>query len=281
MSLIKKIAILGVGFMGGSLALGLRKIFPKARIYGYARSRSSYEKLSRLNILSGVEQDLRKVIENSDIVVLAFPVYVIVDYFKRISPFLKKGAIVFDVGSSKALIEKSARRYLPKNVYFIGCHPLCGSDKSGAEFSKTDLYKDALCLITSSPSNNAIKVVKDIWERLGSKVVFVSASRHDKILSSISHLNHIISFSITNSILDSYLNFASPSLKDMTRISNSPSFVWADIFLSNKKNILKDIKRFTRILRKFEKLIAQGKKEQIIKLIEKANKKQKSLTNQQ
>lgn len=277
MQLVKKIAIIGVGFMGGSLSLALKKKFPSMSIWGYARSKKSYNKLKKLKILDRVERDLRKVVEEADIVVLALPVEAIISYLMRIAPFLKKGAIVFDLGSSKKLIETEATRYLSKDVSFVGCHPLCGSEKSGAEFSCKHLYQGALCLITSSPKNKGVKTVKRLWEKLGSRVLFISPDLHDKILSCVSHVPHFVSFSLTHLVPDNYLKFSPSSFKDLTRISGSPPWVWADIFLSNRNNILKDLKRFTEILRKFECILKEGDKKKIIALIEKANKKQRLL----
>ena len=277
MSKINKIGILGVGLMGGSLSLALRKKFPKASVWGYARSQKSYNKLKRIKVLNRVERDLKKVVENSDIVILALPVKVIIDYFKKIIPFLKKGAIVFDLGSSKGTIEKNIIKCLPKGVSFVGCHPLCGSEKSGAEFSKKDLYQKAVCLITSSPQSKATKRVKKIWEKLGSKVIFISPQRHDKFLSYLSHLPHLISFSLTKGFPKDHLKFSLQSFKDLTRISLSPASVWAEIFLSNKKNVLADLNKFIKTLKKFESLIKKNDKNKIINLIKKINTKQKYL----
>jgi prephenate dehydrogenase len=159
----------------------------------------------------------------------------------------------------------------------VGCHPLAGSEKSGAQFSRSGLYQGATCIITSPDLHKATKVVKNIWEKIGAKVLFMPAKLHDKILSSVSHLSHIVSFSLTNSVVENYLRFAPQSLKDMARISNSPSLVWNDIFLSNKKNILNDIKKFKGILNKFEQALRKGEKDKIIQLIENANKKAKKL----
>jgi 3-phosphoshikimate 1-carboxyvinyltransferase len=122
--------------------------------------------------------------------------------------------------------------------------------------------------------------VKELWERLGAKVIFMPAAKHDKIISTLSHLTHLISFSITYNIADDYLRFSPPSLKDLTRISTSPAFVWADIFLSIKANILRDINKFIQVLKKFEKLISGDKKKSLIELIEKVNKKQSALVSQ-
>ena len=274
---IKKIGILGVGLMGGSLSLALRQKFPKISVWGYARSQKSYNKLKKIKILNRVERDLKNVVDGADLIVLALPIEVISDYFKRIVPFLKKGAVVFDLGSSKGVIEKNIEKHLPKGVGFVGCHPLCGSEKSGAEFSTKDLYQNEVCLITSSPKNKATKEVKKIWEEIGSKVVFISAKRHDKILSYLSHLPHLISFSLTDGFPKDHPKFILQSFKDLTRISLSPASIWSEIFLSNKKNILGDLNRFIKSLKKFENLIKNNDKNKIIDLIKKINSKQKHL----
>jgi len=274
---IKKIAILGLGFMGGSLALALRKKFSAKTFWGYARSRKSFTKLKKLKVVNKLSQDLEKVIKDADVVIMALPVEVIVDYFKKISPFLKKGALVFDLGSSKVAIQKGANKYLPKRVSFVGCHPLCGSEKSGAQFASSKLYENCLCLITSR-TNKAVNTVKKMWQALGAKVVFMSPQRHDKILSSVSHLPHLISFTFSNSVPKNYAKFAPASFKDLTRVSVSPALVWAEIFLSNKKNILSDLRRFARNLKKFENLLKKNNKKAITELIDKINSKQRSIS---
>lgn len=278
MKSIKKIAIIGVGFMGGSLALAVKKNFPGIFVAGYARSNASYKKISKLSILNKVEKDLGKAVCGSDIVVLAAPVYSIVEYLKKIAPFLKKGAIIIDLGSTKELIEKKAFEYLPKNTYFVGCHPLCGSDKSGAQFSTPNLYKGAVCLISPAKNKKALQTIKSLWMHLGCKVILVNAKTHDKILSSVSHLVHVISFSLTGFVPKAYLKFSATSLRDLTRISNSPAGVWADILISNKKNITRDAERFIKVLEKFKELIKKEKKEDILKLLNNINKKQKIIS---
>lgn len=274
---VKKVGILGVGVMGGSLSLALKKKFPHLSISGYARSQKSYGKLKRLKILDRVERNLRKVVEDADLIVLALPVGLIVSYFQKITPFLKKGAIVFDLGSSKEVIEKRVIACLPEGVSFVGCHPLSGSEKSGAEFSRDDFYRDGVCLITFQSQSRAAKTVKDIWERLGSKVIFIDSRRHDRILSYLSHLPHLISFSLADGFSKDYLEFVPQSFKDLTRISLSPASVWADIFLSNRKNILCDLNKFIKTLKKFERLIKNKDKAKITGLIKKINTKRKSL----
>jgi len=270
---VRKISIVGVGFMGGSLAQALKNKFPKISIWGYARNRRSYAKLNKLKALDRIEKDLGKCIEGAEIVVLALPVGNILEYFVKIAPFLKKEAIVFDLGSTKADIEKAARKFLPKTVSFVGCHPLCGSEKSGAEFSDPGLYKNALCIITSSSRSPAAFFVERLWRRLGSEVVFMDAASHDKILSFVSHLPHLISFSFMRSVPDSYVKFSGASFKDLTRIAASRAPVWADVFLSNKKNIIRDLDSFIKVLRKFSVLLKKNNKQEVVDLIKRINLK--------
>jgi prephenate dehydrogenase len=273
MKKIKKIAIIGVGFMGGSLAIALKKTFPRIKVSGYARSSKSYSRLKGLRITNEVSRDIKEVVSNADIIVLALPIYAIVDAFKKIKSSLKKGAIVIDLGSTKKVIEDKAKKILPKGVRFVGCHPLCGSEKSGAQYSQKGLYENALCVITSSSKNSALTTVKSLWKKLGSRTVVMSPSKHDELVSTISHLPHCISFSLVQTVSKKSMKYVGGSYKDLTRISDSPAGVWADIFLSNKKNVLGDIKKFIVEIKKCVSLIEKGNKKKLTSWIESANKK--------
>lgn len=273
---IKKIAILGVGLMGGSLSLALRKKFPGISVWGYARSQRSYDKLKKLKILNKVEKDLQKVVDDADLIALALPIGVIVDYFGKIASFLKPGAIVFDLGSSKKLIEIAAKELLPKKVTFVGCHPLCGAETSGAQFAKADLYKGATCIITNLAfKSKGVKIIQNLWKKIGSNIVFLRAGAHDEILAKSSHIRHMVSFSTAQlkarGVEAKFIHSALPSLRDMTRISDSSADVWSDIFLSNKENILKNMADFSKIMQRFEKSLRAGSKTDLMKLIKKAN----------
>jgi prephenate dehydrogenase len=275
MKRIEKIAIIGAGFMGGSLAKALRKKIPTLHISAYARSESSQSRLNKTGIFSKVDRDLEKIVSNADIVFLAAPVEVIIDYFKRIKPFLKNSAIVTDLGSSKKEICDAAKKSLPKSVCFVGAHPLAGSEKSGIESSRFDLYKDSLCIITAKNNSLAVKTITRLWQSVGAKVVFMDALTHDSMLSSISHLPHVLSFSLTDFVKKEYIKFSPASLKDLTRISNSHSEVWADILISNRKNVIKDINAFIKILKFYENILRKKDMSKIIRAIMRVNTKQK------
>ncbi|MCM8823569.1 MAG: prephenate dehydrogenase [Candidatus Omnitrophica bacterium] len=267
----RKISILGVGLMGGSLALALKEKFPKIALWGYARNKSSYERLNRLNIVDLVSQSLEEVVRDSDLVILASPIRVILKHLEEIGCFLKKGAIVIDLGSVKKVVIDRAKKCLPKDVSFVGCHPLCGSEKKGALNANKDLYKNSLCIITSF--NASSQIIKEFWESLGSKVYFLNPSLHDRILSDISHLPHILSFSLTELVSLKAMNLASGSFRDLTRISSSPPDVWVDIFIYNGKNIINSIQRYIKILRWFTQRIKESNEEELFSKIKKINKK--------
>lgn len=270
--MFKKIAIIGMGLMGGSLGLAVKKNMPQTKVYGFARNQKSLVRLKKLNLVDLVSTDLDQVLAGADLVVLGLPVDTILEYLDRISLKLNPNAIVIDLGSTKDLIQQQAKKCLPKNVSFVGCHPLCGSDKAGAKFSRPDLYLNQLCLITSL--GLAGKKIKKFWESLGSQVKIVDAKQHDKMLSGLSHLTHAVSFAYTDFIDQKYLKFSMPSLKDMTRISNSSAYVWADILLSNRTNVLADMNKFKGALAKIEKFLLAKDKIGLIKYIESVNKKQ-------
>lgn len=275
MKKIRKVAIVGVGFMGGSLGMAMRRHLDGVCVWGYARSIRSLRRIQKSKTVDRADTSLEKVIRDADVVVIGLPVGMVIDYLRKISPFLKRGALVFDLGSSKKEIVDGAQRIMPKSVNFIGCHPLCGSEKSGVEFSRPDLYRGALCLVTASKRNKAAGAVKKIWQALGSKVVFMSPREHDALLSCVSHLPHFISFSLTQLVPQRYLSFAPTSLKDLTRISNSPAHIWVDIALSNKKNIMSDIRKFIVILGRYERLLRKGDRKKITALLAEVNAKQK------
>ncbi len=268
---LEKISIIGVGLMGGSLALAIKKVYPNVSVWGYARSEKSYRKLNKLKLVDEVSVDLNDLLKGSNMIILATPVLTIIDYFKRIAPFLEKESIVIDLGSTKFTIEKMAKKYLPKYVNFVGCHPLCGSNRCGPQNAYGEIYKGSVCIITSL--NKATPFVKRFWEKLGCKVYFMSPSLHDKVLSYVSHLPHVVSYALSCAVPKKYFVFSSGSFRDVTRISASSPQIWHDVFLSNNRNVIKQIDRYIKVLESFRKAIKNSDTKGILKLIRMANKK--------
>lgn len=271
----KKIGIIGVGFMGGSLALALKKKFKDFEVIGYARNKQSLTRLKKAKILDKIEKSYQEIANQADILILATPVGVIIDLLKKIGPYLREGAIVIDLGSTKGEIEKSAKRYLPKKVYFVGCHPFCGSEKKGVEQAREGLYQKSLCFITSK--NKATALISKMWEKIGSRVVQVSPKAHDQITCLVSHLPHLICFSLLNMISDNYLKFSSSGFYDLTRIGSSADGLWADIFLTNKEKLLNNIDKYNQEIENFKAAIKKEDKKKLKVLIKKANQKRSKM----
>jgi len=268
---MKKVGIIGVGLMGGSLAMALKSRFRRLTICGYARSEKSLGRIKRLKIVDKVSRRLEDVVGESDIIVIALPIYASIEYLKKISPFLKRGAIVMDLGSTKELISRQAKRYLPQGIAFVGCHPLCGSEKAGAQHATRTLYRQAQCIITASRRDRATKVVAKLWQDVGARVSYLSARAHDELVSYFSHLPHILSFALTNTAPAQHKKFVPPSFKDLTRISHSPSHLWTDIFLSNRDNIIRDLDRFITALKGFRRLM-RGNRRDLARFIDRTNR---------
>ncbi|MCK4810385.1 MAG: prephenate dehydrogenase [Candidatus Omnitrophica bacterium] len=271
--MFKRVGIIGVGLMGGSFALAFKEKFPQSKTVGFARKESSFKRLKKIDILDEVSSDLKKVVKGSDLLVLALPVSLIVDYLELIAPFLGKETVVMDLGSTKREIHRVAKKLLPKRDNFVGCHPLCGSEKSGAEYAYKDLYKGTLCLITSASKNKNVKNIRMVWKAFGAKVRFLTPGMHDKILSYISHFPHILSFSLTKLVPSKFYQFSSLSFHDMTRVSASAARLWTEIFLSNQQNINKNISEFVEILGTFKNLIEEGKEKELFSFIKAINRK--------
>lgn len=272
---VKTIGIIGVGFMGGSLALDLRRKFKNIKIIGYARSQASFRKLKSFSALDRVERDQREVAAQSDILVLAAPVKVIIDQIRELGGFLKEKAVVFDLGSSKKDIEAAAKKFIPKSASFVGCHPFCGSEETGFKKARPGLYRNSFCFITSS--NKASFLVEKIWEKLGSKVIRLSPAAHDSLTCSISHFPHLLCFSLTYAVPDKYLKFSSSGFRDLTRIASSSDKLWSDIFLTNKGPMLEAIDKHIKILARYRKLIEENDKQKLQSLIKQANQKRSKI----
>ncbi|MCD6583578.1 MAG: prephenate dehydrogenase/arogenate dehydrogenase family protein [Candidatus Omnitrophica bacterium] len=272
--MFKKIGIIGVGLMGGSFSLAFKEKFPQVEIIGFARNINSLRKLKRLRIVDKATQDLKEVVKGSGLIVLALPIYLIIDYLKKIKPFITKNTIVIDLGSTKTDIHRAVKKLSLENN-FVGCHPLCGSEKSGAMYANRNLYKNSLCIITSNPKKSKVKKIKKLWESLEAKVYFLSPSYHDRVVSYLSHLPHIVSFSLAEVVPLSYCQFFPRSFLDMIRIATSSSHVWRDIFISNRKNIIESLDSFFRLLEEFKKAVANRDIKKVEKLIVRANKKAK------
>jgi len=257
----KKITIIGVGLIGGSLGLALKKKNPKFKISGIDKLEIIEKAIARGAIDEGTI-NLENGIKEADIIIIATPVKTIIDLLPRINPFIKKGCIVTDTGSTKGQIVKTADKILSKDVYFIGGHPIAGSEKYGIDSADPHLFQDKTYILTPTKDTNllALKKILLLIKIINAKRLILDPLEHDRIVGAVSHLPQIMAISLTNMIgelgqqenNDNYFKAIGEGFKDMTRIASSPYKMWEDICETNQENILEMIQEFRNYLRIIE-----------------------------
>lgn len=275
MKLFNKVAVVGVGLIGGSLALGIKKKGLCLQVIGVARHKKTLFLAKKANAIDAGSQEIN-IIKDADLVILATPVNTILNLAGEVCKFIKKECVVSDVGSTKAKIVSKLSKIFPN---YVGSHPLTGSEKQGIQNASPDIFHNSLCILTPTKNTNpkALEKVRKLWNQLGAKVIFLGPDRHDRILSFVSHLPHIAAFSLIDIIPNEYLKFGSTGLKDATRIALSGSKLWSDIFISNKKYVIKAIKLFQKNLSQMESAIRKSDRETLNRILREARIKRNNI----
>lgn len=255
--LFRKISIIGIGLMGGSLGLAIKKQNVAREIVGFSHTAASVNYALEHKIIDQIAPDLKTAVHNADLVILAAPVKTIMNLLPMIAPHLSRYCIVTDVGSTKASIVQAAQKSLLSYPMFVGSHPLAGSEKKGTTHASAELFEGAVCIMTPTDQTNRLakEKVKHFWINLGTQVKFLTPDQHDKILAYISHLPHLIAYTLVETIPAEYLEFSAQGLKDTTRIASSSPQMWNDICLANPKNIVKSIDELVKSLSTIRKMI--------------------------
>jgi len=257
----KKITIIGVGLIGGSLGLALKKKKPNFKIVGIDKQEITEKAITRGAINEGTIS-LEEGIKEADVVIMATPVKTILKLLPQINPFLKKGCLVTDTGSTKQKIVQRANKVLSKDVFFIGGHPMAGSEKYGIDSADSHLFQDKTYILTPTKKSNLITIEKisSLIKMIGANRLILDHLEHDRIVGAVSHLPQIIAVSLINAIGElalpennnNYFKAIGEGFKDMTRIASSPYKIWEDICETNQKNILKMIQEFRNYLEAIE-----------------------------
>jgi prephenate dehydrogenase len=266
MPLINRLAIIGVGLIGGSLARILREKGEVGEIVGIGRGEENLRRAVELGVIDRFEQDPAKGVCGADMVFLATPVCTIAPLLARIAPQLAPGAIVTDGGSVKEEIVAECERLLPAGCHFVGGHPIAGTEKSGVEASFSTLYQGRRCIVTPTAATDgkALAKVVRMWELAGSEVVLMDPVKHDKVVAAISHLPHMVAYSLVHAVADydgcdeSILKYSAGGFRDFTRIASSDPAMWRDIALQNRSAVLEMMDFFTTRYAKLRSLVADG-----------------------
>jgi prephenate dehydrogenase len=277
--LFRRVAILGTGLLGGSVALDLKEKGLCERVVGTSRQESSLRAALAGKVIDEACPDVNRAIQGADLVILASPAKVILEHIKGISKHLRRGCIVTDVGSTKALIVEVAQKYFPPHVLFVGSHPMAGSEKSGVQHAVPGFFKSTTCIMTPTDKTSKLarEKVKHLWTLLGAEVRFMDPVQHDEVMAYVSHLPHIMAFSLIRAVPDAFLPHASTGLRDTTRVAASSPKMWNDICLTNYRNLLKSVDEAARSLAEVRKAILEHDEEGLAKLLSQAKNKRDSL----
>lgn len=274
-----QVAVLGLGLIGGSIALDLKKNRLAKRVVGYNRSAASRRSALRRKACDAVFSDPTKAVAGADLVILATPVRHIPALAKQIAPYLKPGAVVTDVGSTKEKIVVQAGRFLKSGNPFVGGHPIAGTEQSGMAAAVSGLFQKRWWILTpvaDSKSRQAVIRLSGLLKKLGARVTVMTPREHDRILAAVSHLPHMVAYSLMHAVMPykkgRALRFAGSSFRDVTRITSSSAEMWTDICLENRDSILAWIQSFETILSKLKRNLAKGKAKELNRFFSKAAK---------
>ncbi|HHL40207.1 MAG TPA: prephenate dehydrogenase/arogenate dehydrogenase family protein [Deltaproteobacteria bacterium] len=262
----EKVTIIGVGLIGGSMAMAMKQKGMAGSIVGVGRGLENLEKAVELGAVDTFTHNIEDGVRDADLVVVAVPVLKVVPVIKRLAGSLKRGAIVTDVGSVKRAIIDDVEDELPEGTYFVPGHPIAGTEHSGVGAAFPELFKDRKCILTPTErtSQHALGKIQALWTEMGSVVVIMDPVTHDRALAAISHLPHIIAYSLVNTVADveryeeDILSYSAGGFRDFTRIASSSPEMWSDICAMNRDFILDMLGSFKKRIESMEELIEKG-----------------------
>ncbi len=280
---LNQITIIGLGLLGTSIALAIKRNFSHLAVVGYSHRDITRQKARKMAMSIDIAETIEQSINSASLVILASPICTFETIFKDIAASLPADCIVTDVGSTKTTVSQWAKKHLPQSVSYVGSHPIAGSEQRGLEFARDDLLNGAQCILTPTSGNKkqkaAANLLRDLWEGLGCIVSEMTPGRHDKIFASVSHLPHITAAAMTNATISKDLEFAGKGFVDTSRIASGPANIWTDVLSTNSQNCVKGIDIIIAELTKFKKAIADGNLKQINTLLEKARAKRIKMIN--
>ena len=278
---LRQTSVIGLGLLGGSISLAVLRSFAKVKVVGFTHRASTRDKARQLAVASEVVDDVCQSVSNSDLVILATPLCTFENIFSQIADSLPSGCIVTDVGSAKVFPHRWAVNKLPKNVHYVGSHPIVGSEQRGVEFARDDLFDRAVCILTTTEKTNrqAVQILKRFWSGLGCFVEIMKPAEHDRVFANVSHLPHMLAAALINANSSKDLKLAGKGFMDTSRVASGPANIWADILLTNASNAIRGIENVVNELKKFQKTIKSENKREVEKLLEKARGKRAELIN--
>jgi cyclohexadieny/prephenate dehydrogenase len=262
--LFSRVAFIGIGLIGSSMALSMRRSGLVGSTIACARRSKTRKAALRLKIVNEVTDDPAEAVADADLIVIATPLSAYQTVAKAIAPHLKKDAIVTDVGSVKREAVTAIAPYIPKGVHFVPGHPIAGTEHSGPEAGFASLFDGRWCILTPLPRTpkKAVTKLSMLWRKMGAKVETMEPEHHDMVLAITSHLPHLIAYTIVGTATDlgddlkqEVVKYSASGFRDFTRIAASDPVMWRDIFMSNRDAVLDILQRFTEDLTALQRAI--------------------------
>ena len=284
--MFEKICIIGCGLIGSSLARSIKKNKLSKNLVASNRSDETNKKVLELNIVDDSNSDIKKMVKDSDLIIVATPLSSYENVIVRIKDCFKKNAILTDVGSVKNSVMNLFEKHVSDSISWISSHPIAGTEESGPEAGFADLFKNKWCILTPSKKSKKedLEKLKNFWEKVGSKIDVMDAEKHDYILSITSHIPHLVAYNIVNTSLEiensnklDIIKYSAGGLRDFTRIAASNPIMWRDIFLHNQKNTIETIDKFIKNLEDLKKAIKNKDGEKLKEIFTKTQKIRKQI----
>jgi len=274
----RQVGILGTGLIGGSLGLALRGEGAAAKVIGYDSDSGMLEEALRIGAIDEAAGSVEELAATSDLIFVAVPVRAIPSVLAQAAPALRPGTTLSDVGSVKERVMREAGRILPSGCHFIGGHPLAGSEQRGAGFADAHLFRDAYYVLTPSADCDAeaYSQLHALITSLGARVIAMEPHQHDRAVSVISHLPHIMAMSLMNLALERaeeypLLRLAAGGFRDMTRIAASDAGLWLDILVENREAVEESLQECMAAMQRIGDIIAEGEEEELVRWMENAS----------
>jgi len=263
---LRTLARVGVGLIGGSFALALRRAGAVASVVGFDRDSAALQRAAELGVIDSAAESASEAVRGAELIVVAVPVRSIGPVLHDVALAMDSAAVVSDVGSTKGEVMATARAELRERYpRFVPAHPIAGRETSGVESASADLFRGARIVLTPDESTapDAVELVRAAWEAVGGRVVAAGAAEHDRIFAAVSHLPHLLSFALVSEIAAranaaELFGFAAGGFRDFTRIAASSPEMWRDIALQNRAALLEEIDRYGAQLAVFRELIEKG-----------------------
>ena len=278
---MKNILIIGCGLLGSSLVRKISKKKISKKIFIYEKSKKNIEKIKKLKLKGTIVKKLKDIVPHTGFIIFCTPMSEYKKIILKINDYLSSDHIITDIGSAKLKSNEIIRRNLKKKIFWTSSHPIAGSEVSGPENGKEDLFENKWCVLIKDKKTNIkhLNFLRSFWKKVGSKTVVMNSEKHDKIFSITSHLPHLIAYNLVKSAQDfekkqryNLIKYSAGGLRDFSRIAASNEIMWRDIFFNNKTNVSKAIDIFVKNLHSFKRDIISGNSKSVIKKLTQTKK---------